>query len=104
MWRERVCRDCSVIPIYCRNGSSPAVSAAFVRCIGKDLMLSLGFLSPHYLQRHLLLHFLTAESPLGQVAVEVGLRHISIVSTEYIAALSLRGAYSGQAPDSFPCA
>lgn len=58
-------------------------------------MLPLGSLRPHCLQRHLLLHLLTAESPLGELAIEVGLRHISIMSTEYVATLSLPGAYSG---------
>lgn len=61
----------------------------------------LGFLTPHYLQRQLLLHIFTPEAPIWQVAGEERLRHISIVSTEDIPALTLYSPYSRQTPVAF---
>lgn len=58
----------------------------------------LGFLSPHYLQRHLLLHIFTSEVPVWQVAVEERFRHIPVMPTENIPALTLSSPYSRQTP------
>ena len=61
----------------------------------------LGFLSLHYLQRHLLLHIFTSEAPIWQVAIEERFRHVSVMPAENIPALTLYRPYSRQTPVAF---
>ncbi len=61
----------------------------------------LGFLSLHYLQRHLLLHIFTPEVPIWQAAVEERVRHVPVMPTENIPALTLSSPYSRQTPVAF---